>query len=78
MTDRGAARGELIRYLVNALAIAYELEDGTTGSLIEQALEQARSQRGEHRLCHTVVGLGELREVASELGTPGDKKEAQR
>jgi len=78
MTDQGAARGELVRYLVNALAIADELEDGPTGSLIEQALDQARSQRGERRLWHRVAGLGELREAASEFGAPVVKKDAQR
>jgi hypothetical protein len=78
MTDQGAARGELIRYLVNALAIADELEDGMIGSLIEQALDQARSQRGKRRVWHTVTGLSELREAASEFATPVVKKEAQR
>ena len=47
MTDQGAARDELIRYLENVLAIADGLEDRTTGSLIEQAIDQARSQSGE-------------------------------
>ena len=36
MTDQGAARSELIRYLENALAIADEIKDGTTGYLIER------------------------------------------
>jgi hypothetical protein len=43
MTDQAAARGELIRYLENALAIADEIEDGKTGYLIERALDEARS-----------------------------------
>jgi hypothetical protein len=47
MTDQGTAQGELIRYLQNALAIADELEDRKTGHLIEQALDQARSQKGD-------------------------------
>jgi hypothetical protein len=47
MTDQGTAQGELIRYLQNALAIADELEDRNTGHLIEQALDQARSQKGD-------------------------------
>jgi hypothetical protein len=43
MIDQAAARGELIRYLENALAIADEIEDGKTGYLIERALDVARS-----------------------------------
>jgi len=43
MNDPAAARGELIRYLENALAIADEIEDGKTGYLIERALDEARS-----------------------------------
>jgi hypothetical protein len=45
MSDAAAARGELIRYLENALAIADELDDGQTGYLIERALDQARSRQ---------------------------------
>jgi DNA-binding ferritin-like protein len=48
MTDQGAARGELVRHLRNALAIADELEDRKTGHLIKQALDQAQSQKGDH------------------------------
>ena len=48
MTDQRAARGELIRHLRNALVIADELADRKTGHLIEQALEQAQSQKGDH------------------------------
>jgi hypothetical protein len=45
MSDPAAARGELIRYLENALAIADEIEDGKTGYLIERALDEARSRQ---------------------------------
>jgi hypothetical protein len=45
MADQAAARGELIRYLENALAIADEIEDGATGYLIERALDKARSRQ---------------------------------
>jgi hypothetical protein len=45
MIDQAAARGELIRPLENALAIADEVEDGTTGHLIERALDEARSRQ---------------------------------
>ena len=48
MTDQRAARGELIRHLRNALVIADELADRKTGHLIEQALDQAQSQKGDH------------------------------
>ena len=45
MTNQGAARGELIRYLQNALAIADEIKDGATGFLIERAIDEARSRQ---------------------------------
>jgi hypothetical protein len=35
---------EVIRHLELALAIADELEDGTTGYLIERALDEARAR----------------------------------
>jgi hypothetical protein len=38
-------RGEIIKHLEEALAIADELEDGATGYLIERALDEARSQQ---------------------------------
>ncbi len=38
-------RGELIKHLEEALAIADELEDGATGYLIETALDEARAQQ---------------------------------
>jgi hypothetical protein len=44
MIDTAAKRGELIKYLEEELAIADELEDGTTGYLIERALDEARAQ----------------------------------
>jgi hypothetical protein len=47
MTDYAAARSELIRYLENALAIADEIKDGTTGYLIERALDEARSRQSK-------------------------------
>ena len=45
MTDEADKRGQLIRYLENALALADEIEDGETGFLIERALDEARSRQ---------------------------------
>ena len=44
MIDAPAKRGELIKHLEEAMAIADELEDGMTGYLIESALDEARAQ----------------------------------
>jgi hypothetical protein len=41
---RRRERGKIIKHLEDARAIAEEIEDGTTGYLIEQALDEARSQ----------------------------------
>jgi hypothetical protein len=40
-------RGELICLLEEALTVAEELEDGTTGYLIGHALDEVRSQQFE-------------------------------
>jgi hypothetical protein len=45
MTNEAEKRGELIRYLEEALMLADELEDGQTGFLIERALDEARSRQ---------------------------------
>jgi len=45
MKDAADARGRLIRHLEDALAIADELNDGTTGYLIERALDEGRAQQ---------------------------------
>ncbi len=45
MTDEADKRGQLIRHLENALALADEIEDGETGFLIERALDEARSRQ---------------------------------
>jgi hypothetical protein len=45
MIDPAAKRGELIKHLEDAMAIADELEEGTTGYLIEGALDEARAQQ---------------------------------
>jgi DNA-binding ferritin-like protein len=45
MTDAAEARGKLIHHLEDALALADELNDGTTGYLIERALDYARAQQ---------------------------------
>ena len=37
-------RGKMIKLLEDALMLADDLEDGTTGHLIERALDEARSQ----------------------------------
>jgi hypothetical protein len=43
--DSAQKRGELIKHLEDALAMADDLEDGTTGYLIERALDEARSRQ---------------------------------
>jgi hypothetical protein len=43
MTDHAEKRGQLIRHLEDALALADEIEDGQTGLLIERALDEART-----------------------------------
>jgi hypothetical protein len=45
MIDSAQKRGEIIKHLENALALADELEDGATGYLIERALDEARSRQ---------------------------------
>jgi hypothetical protein len=44
MIDSAEKRGQLIRYLEEALALADELQDGQTGFLVERALDEARSR----------------------------------
>jgi hypothetical protein len=44
MIDPASKRGEIIKLLEDAMAIADELEDGMTGYLIEMALDEARAQ----------------------------------
>jgi glutamate mutase epsilon subunit len=45
MIDAAEKRGQIIRYLEDALALADELQDGHTGYLIERALDEARSRQ---------------------------------
>ncbi len=45
MTDEADKRGQLIRHLEDALALADEIEDGEIGFLIERALDEARSRQ---------------------------------
>ena len=45
MTEEADKRGQLIRHLEDALALADEIEDGETGFLIERALDEARSRQ---------------------------------
>jgi hypothetical protein len=45
MTDEADKRGQLIRHLEDAQALADEIEDGETGFLIERALDEARSRQ---------------------------------
>jgi hypothetical protein len=45
MIDLPAKRGQIIKYLEDALVLADELEDGSTGYLIERALDEARSRQ---------------------------------
>jgi hypothetical protein len=44
MINSADKRGELIKHLEDAIAIADELDDGATGYLIERALDEARAQ----------------------------------
>jgi hypothetical protein len=43
--DTAQKRGDLIKRLEDALALADDLQDGTTEYLIERALDEARSQQ---------------------------------
>lgn len=43
--DFAQKRGELIALLESALTLAEEINDGTTGYLIERALDEARAQQ---------------------------------
>lgn len=45
MINSAQKRGEIIKHLEAALALADELEDGATGYLIERALDEARSRQ---------------------------------
>jgi DNA-binding ferritin-like protein len=45
MTDEAEKRGQLVRHLEDALALADEIEDGQTEYLIERALDEARSRQ---------------------------------
>jgi len=45
LIDKADKRGQLIRHLQDALALADEIEDGPTGYLIERALGEARAQQ---------------------------------
>ena len=45
MTDEADKRGQLIRHLEDALALADEIEVGEIGFLIERALDEARSRQ---------------------------------
>jgi hypothetical protein len=47
MIDAAEKRGQIIRYLEDALALADELQDGHTGYLIERALDEARSRQSK-------------------------------
>jgi hypothetical protein len=45
MIDSAEKRGQIIKHLEDALALADELQDGPTGYLIERALDEARSRQ---------------------------------
>jgi hypothetical protein len=45
MISEAEKRGQIIRHLEEALALADEIEDGNTGFLTERALDEARSQQ---------------------------------
>jgi hypothetical protein len=44
MMDSAEKRGAIIRYLEEALALTDELNEGSTGFLIERALDEARAR----------------------------------
>ena len=50
MIDAAEKRGQVIKHLEEALALADDIEGGNTGFLIERALDEARSQ--QFRLAH--------------------------
>jgi hypothetical protein len=43
--DGAEKRGQLIRHLEDALALAVEIDDGHTGYLIDRAMDEARSRQ---------------------------------
>jgi hypothetical protein len=45
MIDSAEKRGQIIKHLKDALALADELNDGATGYRIERALDEARSRQ---------------------------------
>ncbi len=45
MIDSAQKRGQLIKHLEDALALADEINDGQTSFLIERALDEARSRQ---------------------------------
>jgi hypothetical protein len=45
MTDKSEKRGQLIRHLEDALALADGIEDSQSGFLIERAIDEARSRQ---------------------------------
>jgi hypothetical protein len=45
MTDPADKRGQLIKHLEEAFALADEMEDGEIEFLIERALDEARSRQ---------------------------------
>jgi hypothetical protein len=45
MIDAAEKRGQIIRRLEEALALADEIQDENTGFLIERALDEARSHQ---------------------------------
>ncbi len=45
MIDLADRRGQIIRLLEDALALADDLQDGAVGFLIERALDEARSRQ---------------------------------
>ena len=45
MSNSPEKRGQIIKHLEQALALADEIGDGDTGFLIERALDEARSRQ---------------------------------
>jgi hypothetical protein len=58
MPDEAEKRGQLIRHLEEALALADEIEDGQTGFLVERALDEpSQPMKGQLRRNHLRVAL---------------------
>jgi len=72
MTDEADKRGQLIRHLEDALALADEIEDGEIGFLIERALDEARSRQFRLTGRAAIYESWSYFETVSVFGASGD------